>query len=56
MNEHFRLIRHSDFAWHDRFFDFVASIFEGGRTFSDWGERAAGSMDMKFLQWSSTTK
>jgi len=39
MNEHFRLIRHSDFAWHDRFFDFVASIFKGGRTFSDWGAR-----------------
>jgi predicted N-acetyltransferase YhbS len=39
MNEHFRLIRHSDSAWHERFFDFVASIFEGGRTFSDWGAR-----------------
>jgi predicted N-acetyltransferase YhbS len=37
MNEHFRLIRHSDSAWHDRFFDFVASNFQAGRTFSDWG-------------------
>ena len=39
MNDHFRLIRHSDAAWHERFFDFVASIFESGRTFSDWGAR-----------------
>ena len=39
MNDCFRLIRHSDRAWHDRFFGFVASIFEGGRTFSAWGAR-----------------
>jgi predicted N-acetyltransferase YhbS len=39
MNTDFRLIRHSDRAWHDRFFGFVASIFEGGRTFSAWGAR-----------------
>jgi GNAT superfamily N-acetyltransferase len=39
MNEHFRLIHHSDSAWHDRFFDFVASIFKGGHTFFDWGAR-----------------
>jgi hypothetical protein len=39
MNGHFRLIRYSDSAWHDRFFDFVASIFKAGRTFSDWGAR-----------------
>ena len=39
MNDYFRLIRHSDRAWHDRFFSFVASIFEGGRTFSAWGAR-----------------
>ena len=39
MNDYFRLIRHSDHAWHDRFFSFVASIFEGGRTFSAWGAR-----------------
>ena len=39
MNDYLRLIRHSDRAWHDRFFDFAASIFEGGRTFSAWGAR-----------------
>ena len=39
MNPHFRLIRHSDSAWHDRFFDFVASNFKAGRTFYDWGAR-----------------
>ena len=39
MNDYLRLIRHSDHAWHDRFFDFAASIFEGGRTFSAWGAR-----------------
>ena len=39
MNDYFRLIRHSDRAWHDRFFNFVASIFEGGRTFSTWSAR-----------------
>jgi predicted N-acetyltransferase YhbS len=39
MNDYLRLIRHSDRAWHDLFFDFAASIFEGGRTFSAWGAR-----------------
>jgi predicted N-acetyltransferase YhbS len=39
MNDYFRLIRHSDHAWHDRFFSFVALIFKGGRTFSAWGAR-----------------
>lgn len=39
MNDDVRLIRHSDRAWHDRFFSFVASIFEAGRTFSAWGAR-----------------
>jgi GNAT superfamily N-acetyltransferase len=39
MNDYVRLIRHSDRAWHDRFFSFVASIFKGGRTFSAWGAR-----------------
>jgi predicted N-acetyltransferase YhbS len=39
MNDHFRLIRHSDRAWHDRFFGFVASIFDEGRTFASWGVR-----------------
>lgn len=35
-----RLIRHSDHAWHDRFFSFAASIFTGGgRTFFPWGAR-----------------
>ncbi|MBO0758351.1 MAG: GNAT family N-acetyltransferase, partial [Bradyrhizobiaceae bacterium] len=34
MNDNLRLIRHSDSAWHDRFFSFVSSIF-GGRTFFD---------------------
>jgi predicted N-acetyltransferase YhbS len=38
MNDCVRVIRHCDSAWHDRFFDFVASIF-GGRTFFDWGAR-----------------
>jgi GNAT superfamily N-acetyltransferase len=32
-------IRHSDSAYHDRFFSFVASIFKVGRTFFDWGAR-----------------
>jgi predicted N-acetyltransferase YhbS len=39
MNEYVRLIRHSDHAWHDRFFSFVASIFKAGGTFSAWGAR-----------------
>jgi len=39
MNAYFRLVGHSDSAWHDRFFGFVASIFEDGRTFSPWGAR-----------------
>src|SRR5438105_15273840 len=39
MNHDFRLIRHSDRAWHDRFFNFAASIFKAGRTFSEWGAR-----------------
>jgi len=39
MNEYVRLIRHSDPAWHDRFFGFVASIFKAGGTFSAWGAR-----------------
>jgi predicted N-acetyltransferase YhbS len=39
MNDYFHLVGHSDSAWHDRFFGFVASIFEGGRTFSAWGAR-----------------
>ena len=39
MSDHFRLIRHSDRVWHDRFFSFAASIFEGARTFSAWGAR-----------------
>ncbi len=40
MNDCVRLIRHSDRAWHERFFSFVASIFNGGgRTFVTWGAR-----------------
>jgi predicted N-acetyltransferase YhbS len=40
MNDCVRLIRHSDHAWHDRFFSFEASIFTGGgRTFFAWGAR-----------------
>jgi predicted N-acetyltransferase YhbS len=40
MNDCIRLIRHSDHAWHDRFFGFAASIFKGGgRTFFAWGAR-----------------
>jgi GNAT superfamily N-acetyltransferase len=39
MNDYFRLIRHSDRAWHDRFFSFAASIFRGGRTFFAWSAR-----------------
>jgi predicted N-acetyltransferase YhbS len=40
MNDCVRLIRHSDRAWHDRFFNFDASIFKGGgRTFFTWGAR-----------------
>lgn len=39
MNDYFRVIGHSDHAWHDRFFGFVASVFEGGCTFSAWGAR-----------------
>jgi predicted N-acetyltransferase YhbS len=39
MNDYFRLVGHSDRAWHDRFFNFAASIFEGGHTFSAWGAR-----------------
>jgi predicted N-acetyltransferase YhbS len=38
-NESVRLIRHSDRAWHDRFFSFAASIFNIGCTFSVWGAR-----------------
>jgi hypothetical protein len=38
MNDYVRVIRHSDSAWHDRFFGFVASIFNGC-TFFDWGAR-----------------
>lgn len=40
MNYYVRIIRHSDHAWHDRFFDFEASVFRaGGRTFPIWGAR-----------------
>jgi predicted N-acetyltransferase YhbS len=39
MNDDVRLIRHSDRAWHDRFFEFEASVFKGGRTFFAWGAR-----------------
>jgi predicted N-acetyltransferase YhbS len=39
MNAYVRVIRHSDSAWHARFFSFIASIFAGGRTFFDWGAR-----------------
>jgi predicted N-acetyltransferase YhbS len=39
MNNDLRVIRHSDSLWHDRFFSFVASIFDAGRTFFDWGAR-----------------
>jgi GNAT superfamily N-acetyltransferase len=40
MNDCVRLIRHSDRAWHDRFFNFDASILKsGGRTFFTWGAR-----------------
>jgi predicted acetyltransferase len=39
MNEYVRLIRHSDRTWHDCFFNFVASIFKVGCTFSAWGTR-----------------
>jgi predicted N-acetyltransferase YhbS len=40
MNYYVRIIRHSDHAWHDRFFDFEASVFTaGGRTFPIWGAR-----------------
>jgi predicted N-acetyltransferase YhbS len=39
MNEYVRLIRHSDGAWHDCFFSFVASLFKVGCTFSTWGAR-----------------
>ena len=40
MNYYVRIIRHSDHAWHDRFFDFEASVFTaGGRTFPTWGAR-----------------
>ena len=39
MDDCFRLIGHSDRTRHDRFFSFVASVFEGGRTFSAWGAR-----------------
>jgi predicted N-acetyltransferase YhbS len=39
MSDDVRRIRHSDNACHDRFFDFVTSIFKVGRTFFDWGER-----------------
>jgi GNAT superfamily N-acetyltransferase len=38
MNGYVRRIRHSDSAWHNRFFGFVELIF-GGRTFFDWGAR-----------------
>jgi hypothetical protein len=38
MNGYVRPIRHSDSAWHDRFFSFIELIF-GGRTFFDWGAR-----------------
>ena len=40
MNYYVRLVRHTDGAWHDRFFTFVAAIFKGGgQTFSDWAAR-----------------
>lgn len=39
MNEYVRLIRHSDRAWHGRFFNFIESIFNIGCTFSAWGAR-----------------
>jgi GNAT superfamily N-acetyltransferase len=40
MNYYVRIIRHSDHAWHHRFFDFEASVFTaGGRTFPIWGAR-----------------
>ena len=40
MNYYVRLVRHTDSAWHDRFFTFVAAIFKGGgQTFSDWAAR-----------------
>lgn len=40
MNYYIRLIRHSDSAWHDRFFSFIASIFKSDvPTFSDWAAR-----------------
>jgi len=40
MTDCVRLIRHSDHAWHDRFFSFVTSVFkDGGRTFFTWGAR-----------------
>ncbi len=40
MNDYVRIIRHSDRAWHDRFFEFEASVFKGGGpTFSNWGAR-----------------
>jgi predicted N-acetyltransferase YhbS len=38
MNDYLRLIGHSDSAWHDHFFSFVALIF-GGRTFFDCSAR-----------------
>jgi len=39
MNDDVRRIRHSDNACHDRFFEFLTSIFKVGRAFFDWGER-----------------
>lgn len=40
MKDYVRLIRHSDSAWHDRFFRFAASIFKGSvATFPDWAAR-----------------
>jgi predicted N-acetyltransferase YhbS len=39
MNDDMRRICHSDNNRHDRFFEFVTSIFKLGRTFFDWGAR-----------------